>query len=74
MPVSTLMSAAMETADDPSVVPAGGTMVPVIVAPDVAGTAVSVRAIPLVGPPVMTGSPVRFCQVLGPSTMVANRA
>ena len=74
VPVSTLMSAAIETAAGPSAVAAGGTMVPVIVAAEVAGTDARVSAIPLVGPPVMTGSPVGFCQVLVPSTMVANRA
>ncbi len=68
------MSAAIETAAGPTTVAVGGTMVPVIVAAGVAGTDVRVSAIPLVGPPVMTGSPVAFCQVLVPSTMVANRA
>ena len=29
---------------------------------------------PLLGPPVMTGSPTGFCQVVDPSMMVANSA
>ena len=74
VPVSTLMSAAIETAAGPIAVAAGGTIVPVIVAAGVAGTDARVTASPLVGPPVMTGSPIGFCHVLVPSTMVANRA
>ena len=58
------MSAAIEMAAGPMAVAAGGAIVPVIVAAGVAGTDARVRASPLVGPPVMTGSPIGFCQVL----------
>jgi hypothetical protein len=67
------MSAASATADVFSLVPAGGTIVPATIAFGVAGSAVRVRAIPLVGPPVMTGSPTAFCHVVVPSTMLAYR-
>jgi hypothetical protein len=73
VPVSTLMSAAMATADVPTVVLAGGRMVPPTTAP---GLANGVRTMftPWVGPPVMTGSPTAFCQVFDPSTIEAKSA
>ncbi len=74
VPVSTLMSAAIKTADALSVVPDGGTIVPAMTAPGACGTAVSVRAMPFVGPPVMTGSPTAFCHDDAPSMIVAKRA
>jgi hypothetical protein len=73
VPVSTLISAAIETAWGDSTVPAGGTMVPETVAGGGAGTGVSVRAMPEVGPPVMTGSPTWFCKTFAPSTTEAKR-
>ena len=73
VPVSTLISAAIETACADSAVPVGGTVVPVIVAGGSGGTAVRVSATPEVGPPVITGSPTWFCQVLVPSLIVARR-
>jgi hypothetical protein len=73
VPVSTLMSAAIDTASGESTVPVGGTVVPWMVAGGVGVTAVKVSARPEVGPPVMTGWPTWFCQVLVPSVMVASR-
>ena len=74
VPVSTLTRAAISTAPGPNAASAGGTMVPVMDAGAVAGTAGRTRAMPLTGPPVMTGSPWGFCQTFAPSVMVANRA
>jgi hypothetical protein len=73
VPVSTLMSAAIDTASGESTVPVGGTVVPSMVAGGLDGTAVKVSASPEVGPPVMTGSPTWFCDVLVPSVIVARR-
>jgi hypothetical protein len=73
VPVSTLMSAAIETASGESAVPVGGTVVPAIDAGGFGATAVNVSASAEVGPPVITGSPTWFCQVLVPSVMVASR-
>jgi hypothetical protein len=53
--------------------PAGGRIVPPMVAAGL-GRAVSTRAMPSVGPPVMTGSPTAFSHVLDPSTIVAKSA
>ena len=71
VPVSTLIRAAMVTADGDRVVAAGGRMAPPTVPPGLAWTLGRTRSMPLVGPPVMTGSPLVFCQVALPSEMVA---
>ena len=73
VPVSTLMSAPIDTAWGESTVPVGGTMVPAMLAGGGVGTGVRVRAMPEVGPPVITGSPTWFCQTFVPSAIVANR-
>ena len=57
----------------PMTVPAGGRIVPPTIAAGL-GSAVRTRSTPLVGPPVMTGSPTAFCQVVVPSTIVAKSA
>ena len=82
VPVSTLISAAITTADVPTVAPAvvppvvtaGGTIVPPTVAAAGLGRTVRTTSMPLLGPPVMTGSPVAFCHVVVPSTIVAKSA
>ena len=72
MPVCCLISAAIATAPGPSAVGSFLVIVPVSVAGD-AATAVSAIATPDVGPPVMTGMPCGFCQLLDPLTRVAKR-
>ncbi len=74
VPVSTLIRAAMRIDDGPAMVPVGRTTVPPITAAGACGTGVRVRSMPLVGPPVMTGSPSAFSHVEVPSMIVAKSA
>ena len=74
VPVSVLMSAAIATAFALRVTLSERLIVPLTVAAGDAGTARSATWTALVGPPVMTGTPARFCQVFAPSWTEAKSA